>query len=138
MLWVVVDVTSRALGSSWIVGTPAVAADSVVGITFLCIPYAIRSGGSVRSRLIAKRLPAAVQRVLYASGYVIGAAMFALIAWSSWDPLIASYRSGEYAGEGALVIVTWPLRALIVGSALLAALECTLTALSSEKELASD
>ena len=48
-------------------------------------------------------------------------AFFAVIVYGSIDPLAHAWGSGEYEGEGALRIPTWPARfVVLLGSALAA------------------
>jgi len=46
--------------------------------------------------------------------------LFAAIAYASFPEAVDAYRIGEYEGEGALRIYTWPIRFLIVITALIA------------------
>lgn len=128
MLWIVGDVLGRTLEISGITGTVAMAADSVVAISFLCIPYAMRRGGHIRSTILVDRFPASVASWLLAVSQVLGVLIFAFVAWSSWEPMMASWASGEYSGEGSLRIPTAPFRTVVVAASALMALECGLAA----------
>ena len=64
-------------------------------------------------------LPSKVQRVLLAIGYLLGAAFFLMIITGGWEVSIQSFINGEYEGEGALRVPSWPARwTVIVGSGL--------------------
>ena len=126
MFWIVVDVTWRMVGVSGVTGTVAVAADSVVAISFLCIPFTVRNGGHIRSTILIGRAPRHVSRWLYSMSYLLGAAIFAFIAWSSWGPMWASWVTGEYTGEGGLRIPTAPFRTVVVVASSIMTLECLL------------
>jgi TRAP-type C4-dicarboxylate transport system permease small subunit len=50
---------------------------------------------------------------------VLGGIFFALMTWGTWDPLMHAIFTGEYEGEGALRVPTWPARvAVLAGCAL--------------------
>lgn len=129
MLWIVADVVLRAIGVRGLTGTVAAASDAVVAISFLCIPYAVRNGGHIRSDVLVGRLPARLSRGLHAVSYPLGSTIFLFIAWSSWEPMVTSWSTGEYAGDGALRIPTAPLRTVVVLGATLMSVECFLAAL---------
>jgi len=63
-------------------------------------------------------LPDGVQRALLALGYLLGAAFFLMIITGGWEESILSYVEGEYEGEGALQVPSWPARwTVLIGSA---------------------
>jgi TRAP-type C4-dicarboxylate transport system permease small subunit len=52
-------------------------------------------------------------------GYLLGAAFFLMIVTGGWEESILSYVEGEFEGEGALRVPSWPARwAVLIGSAL--------------------
>ena len=56
------------------------------------------------------------------TNYLLGVAVFVLMAWASWGPLLNSWAIGEYEGEGALRVPVYPVRTLIVVMSVIAAL----------------
>ena len=47
----------------------------------------------------------------------MGAAFFLMIITGGWEESIASYVEGEYEGEGALRVPSWPARwTVLIGS----------------------
>jgi TRAP-type C4-dicarboxylate transport system permease small subunit len=67
-------------------------------------------------------LPARQREALAAAGCVLGVAFFAVVVYGGLDPLAHAWSSGEYEGEGALRIPTWPARFIVLlGSGLAAA-----------------
>jgi TRAP-type C4-dicarboxylate transport system permease small subunit len=63
-------------------------------------------------------LPPSVQRAFLAFGYLLGAAFFLMIITGGWEESIASYVEGEFEGEGALRVPSWPARwTVMLGSA---------------------
>lgn len=115
--WIVGDVLARAFLSSPIRGTSEVLKNSVVAITFMQLPLAIFSGSMLRTELVSGAMSKLLGRVLRSAAFLLGAVLFVLIAWSSWDAAVFAYGIGEYEGEGALRVPTWPVRFLLIGTA---------------------
>ena len=86
-------------------------------VVFLQAGYAIRSGSMLKADFLVEHLPDKVQRTLLAIGYFLGAAFFLMIITGGWEESIASYVEGEYEGEGALRVPSWPARwTVLIGS----------------------
>jgi len=120
--WIVGDVLGRSIFSSPIRGTSEVIRNSVVAITFMQLPLAVFSGSMLRTELVSGAVGETARRVLRTLAFVLGAVMFVLIAWSSWDAAVTAYNIGEYEGEGALRVPTWPVRFILIGTSAYAAL----------------
>lgn len=116
--WIVGDVLGRAVLSSPIRGTSEVIRNSVVAITFMQLPLAIFSGSMLRTDLMSGAVGVTARRLMRALAFVLGAVLFGLIAWSSWDSAVFAYNIGEYEGEGALRVPTWPVRFVLVGTSI--------------------
>ena len=102
-----------------IYGTAEMVAASIVIIVFLQVGYAIRSRSMLKADFLVIKLPKVVQRVLLALGYLLGAAFFLMIITGGWEESILSYVEGEYEGEGALRVPSWPARwTVLMGSAI--------------------
>ena len=127
---VVADVVGRTVFSSPVKGTPEIVSMSIVIICFLQASYAIRSGGMLRVDLLPGLLPARAREGLFALGCLLGVAFFAVIVYGSIDPLAHAWGSGEYEGEGALRIPSWPARFIVLLGSGLAALDYALLFLS--------
>ena len=113
------DIIGRGAFDQPIYGTVEMVAASVVIIVFLQAGYAIRSRSMLRADFLVTHLPKPVQRVLLAIGYLLGAAFFLMIITGGWEESIRSYVDGEFEGEGALRVPSWPARwTVIIGSAL--------------------
>jgi len=108
------DVNSRSLFSQPIPGTKEIVQNSIVAITFLQLPLAIYSGSMLRTSVLADAVPSSVRRILRTIGYLLGVALFIGLVISTYEPFLDAYRIGEYEGEGALRVPTWPLRGLIL------------------------
>lgn len=111
-LIVVTDVIGRQFGNP-VTGIVELAAQTVVISAFLTIPYVMRRGGHIRATVLVSRAPEFFRKGLEALAYVIGAVIFALLAFSAWDAFVTDYVKASYEGEGALRIPTWPTRLTI-------------------------
>ena len=125
---VVADVVGRTVFSSPVKGTPEIVSMSIVIICFLQASYAIRSGGMLSVDLVPSLLPPRARAALLAAASLLGVAFFAVIVYGGTEPLLHAWRSGEYEGEGALRIPSWPARLAVVLGAGLAALNYLLAA----------
>ena len=67
-------------------------------------------------------MPAFVKKLLRTFAYALGSMLFAAIGYASFPEAVDAMRIGEYEGEGALRIYTWPIRFLIVVTAIFAAI----------------
>jgi TRAP-type C4-dicarboxylate transport system permease small subunit len=119
---IIADVLGRAVFSAPIQGTTEIIKASVVSIAFLQLPLAIFSGSMLRTEIFANSMGPTPRRIARTANYLAGAALFFLIAYASWDAAIFSVVRGEYEGEGALRLPTWPVRWTIVVTAALTGL----------------
>jgi len=116
---IMADIVGRTVFSKPIYGTAEMVAASVVIVVFLQAGYAIRSRSMLRADFLVILLPDKVQRVLLAIGYLLGAGFFLMIITGGWQESINSYVAGEFEGEGALRVPSWPARwTVLLGSAL--------------------
>ena len=111
------DVCGRSLYSQPIPGTKEIIQNSIVAITFLQLPLAIYSGSMLRTTVLADAVPRVVRKLLRTLCYLLGGVLFASLIISTYEPLIDAYRIGEYEGEGALRVPVWPVRGLILVTA---------------------
>jgi TRAP-type C4-dicarboxylate transport system permease small subunit len=116
---ILADIIGRGAFDAPINGTAELVTASIVIIVFLQAGYAIRSRSMLRADFLVTHLPPKVQRVLLAIGYLLGAAFFLMIITGGWDESIRSFVEGEYEGEGALRVLSWPARwTVLIGSAI--------------------
>ncbi len=129
-LLILADVGGRYLFNRPIAGVAEIAANSIVAIAFLQISQAINKGGVLRASLLDDFLPDAVRRALLVLGRLMGALLFVLLAYATFEPMMHAWQSGEYAGiEGVFTFAVWPVRVIIFVCSLLAALNYLLVAL---------
>jgi TRAP-type C4-dicarboxylate transport system permease small subunit len=116
---IIADITSRTLFNDPLNGTREIVANSIVMIVFLQAGYAIRSRSMLSAEFLIDLFPPRIRRITQALGYLLGAAFFLLIIFGGWDLAIASWVGGEFEGEGALHVPSWPTRFMIlIGSGL--------------------
>lgn len=121
-LIIFVDVTGRYLFSMPLLGATEVIMNSVVSITFLQLPLAIYRGGMLRTTLILDAVNPNSKRVLRSISNLLGLVFFLATALSAWQPFVDAWLIGEYEGEGALRVPTYPVRFLLVVTTAFAAL----------------
>lgn len=121
-LFILADVVSRGLLNVPLIGLKEVIANSIAIIAFLQLPYTVRIGGMLRVEILDTKLPPHAVEGLKRLSWVLGGLLFATVAYAGFDPMIRSWVSGEYEGEGGFRVPSYPVRAIIVfGSALGAA-----------------
>lgn len=108
------DVMGRTLLNEPIPGTKEILQNSVVAITFLQLPLAIYSGSMLRTSIFADAMPGSIRKLLRTFGALLGFAVFMGLLWSTWPSFWDAYRIGEYEGEGALRVPTWPVRGTVL------------------------
>lgn len=116
------DVVSRAA-----VGRPVGGANDIIGnvivmIVFLQAGYAVRCRSMQRTDFLLGLMPWPARRVALASGYALGALLFAAIAAANWQPALTAL--GSSGGISA-----WIARFVIVAGAALACVNYGLLAI---------
>lgn len=118
---ILADVFGRVLFLQPLPGTKEILQNSVIAVTFLQIPLAIYSGSMLRTGLLTDMLPPIARKIMRTFAYLLGLILFGAIGYGSFPEAMDALRIGEYEGEGAFKIYTWPIRLLIVVTALFAA-----------------
>jgi len=114
---VMANIIGRTYFDFPIYGTAEIVAASIVIVVFLQAGYAIRSRSMLKADFLVVHLPDKIQRTLLAIGYLLGAVFFLMIITGGWEESISSYVEGEYEGEGALRVPSWPARwTVLIGS----------------------
>lgn len=126
-LWIIADVLGRTLFLHPIAGTKEILQNSVIAVTFLQLPLAIYSGSMLRTTLVMDTLGPRGAQVLRTLAGILGVLVFAAIAYASLPSAFDALRLGEYEGEGAMRIYTWPVRFLLVATCAFAALAYLMT-----------
>jgi TRAP-type C4-dicarboxylate transport system permease small subunit len=116
---IIADITSRGLFNDPLNGTREIVANSIVMIVFLQAGYAIRSRSMLSAEFLIDLFPPLVRRIALAFGYLLGASFFLMVVIGSWPLATDSWITGEFEGEGALHVPSWPTRFMIlIGSGL--------------------
>lgn len=126
---IVADITSRGLFGNPLNGTREIVANSIVMIVFLQVGFAIRSRSMLRAEFLIDLFSPGLRRLALAFGYLLGAILFVGIFVGSWDSAIEAWVGGEYEGEGALHVPTWPTRFIILVGCALAVVNYTVLAI---------
>lgn len=115
-LLIIADVVGRTVFLHPIAGTKEILQNSVIAVTFLQLPLAVYSGSMLRTTLLLDNLSPGWAQALRVFAWLLGAGLFAAIAYASIPSAMTAVRLGEYEGEGAMRIYTWPVRFLLVGT----------------------
>jgi len=116
---IMADIIGRGVFNEPLNGVREIVANSIVMIVFLQAGYAIRSRSMLRADFLVGILPLWARKPALVLGYLLGAAFFLTIILGAWDFAISSWVRGEFEGEGALRVPSWPTRFMIlIGSAL--------------------
>jgi TRAP-type C4-dicarboxylate transport system permease small subunit len=95
---------------------------AIVAIVFLQMANTLREDRHVSNdilmHLVAARHPR-LAALCYASFFLIGALLMALIVWFVWPIVVENYERGYFKGTtGVIEIPTWPfLAAVVIGAA---------------------
>lgn len=108
------DVTGRTIFNQPIPGTKEILQNSVVSIAFLQLPLAIYSGSMLRTSIFADAVPPPIAKILRTIAMLLGLVVFLGLLWSTYPSFLDAYRIGEYEGEGALRVPTWPVRGVVL------------------------
>jgi len=135
MLVIVCDVLGRALFDHPLTGAPELVKACVVCVLFLGLPKTFRSDKQIRATLLLNKVSGRVGGALDLLAHLAGILLFVLLAYSSWGLFVEAWRVGEFEGAGALRVPTYPIRALIVASALLTLLQLVTAAWGSAARL---
>ena len=116
---ILANIIGRSVFDSPVYGTAEIVATSIVIIVFLQVGYAIRSQSMLRADFLVIHLPYPIQRFFLVLGYLLGAVFFLMIITGGWEESVLSYIEGEFEGEGALRVPSWPARWMVmIGSVL--------------------
>jgi len=109
-LLIVYDVAGRLFFNRPFAGTAEVAGVGLVLLTYLQTPFVIRHRKLLRVTFFIDRVPAALRSQLNALAYLFGGAFFIGMTLVSWQPAVASWVAGEFYGNDAFRVPSWPLR----------------------------
>src|SRR5690606_23008900 len=99
--------------------TPEIVSMSIVIICYLLAAYAIQSRSMIYTDVLVGLFGWRGRAWTTFSSGLLGGVFFCLIMWGTWEPLVHAWTTGEYEGEGALRVPTWPARVAILFGATL-------------------
>lgn len=108
------DVVSRGLFGRGIIGVAEVVGHALLMTAFLQIAYSVRIGSLLRTEIIDTFLPKVVAPYFWLLGYLLGALLFALIAYYTWDPMVTSWVRNSFEGHASLRVPKFPAQLAIV------------------------
>ncbi|HEX6993747.1 MAG TPA: TRAP transporter large permease subunit [Gammaproteobacteria bacterium] len=121
------DIIGRELFEHPIRGVTEIVSLSLVASVFLQLAYAVYRDRLTRAEMLLGRLDARAPsssrrwRLVMAAA---GAVLFALTALGEWPDMVRAFVTREFAGvEGQVTVSVWPIKAIIVLGALVAAAE---------------
>jgi len=142
MLLINIDVLSRYLFNAPIQGVTEVVELSIVGIVFLQISDAIRSGRLTRSDGVYKQILKRWPKTGYFLGIIFdfaGTIFFITILLGAIPRLIEAYERNYFAGnEGLFVVPVWPIRFILVLGSIVAAIQFIILSFNNFKLLSSE
>lgn len=122
MLLVGADILSRFMFNSPISGVAEIAGFSVIAITFLQLPAAVRDGRLARADLVLQRIRTrspVTARTIERAFALLGAVVFFAIVWAALSGLGHAWRTNDQFGaQGVFTFPKWPIWLLVLsGSA---------------------
>jgi TRAP-type mannitol/chloroaromatic compound transport system permease small subunit len=132
MLLMCADVLLRNAVNRPIDGVAELVATSIIVIVFLQLPATLRHGRMARADLfidpLIARHPSAGRR-LRAFFSLAGLFACGVVAYATWPLLVRAWVDSEFLGvQGVFTFPTWPMRAVVVLGAALAAVQYLLLA----------
>ena len=118
MLVIVTDVIGRTAFTRPLPGVLELVSLSIVGIVFLQIPHALRSGRITRVEALSDWLARRVPRFGYALQGVyslLGAALFIALYVAVQPLFLRAWQNDDYVGiEGYITYPVWPIRLIML------------------------
>ncbi|WP_241557947.1 TRAP transporter small permease [Falsirhodobacter deserti] len=126
-----IDVLGRAAGHP-LFGAQDVAQMAMVLITFGTVAALDRQNGQIRVDLLKPAMPRAVRRAVSRLSLLLGAAIYATLAWTLWDA--AALSSMLSLGTNILGLPRAPFQYALAAFALIAALNAVLLAATGDHD----
>ena len=113
-----VEVMGRGVFNAFL-GGDEIVTNSVPAIVFLQVPLAILTGSMLRTTITFDHLNKKWRHIVNAVAYLLGMILFIGIAVGGWTDMVKGWEIGEYQGIGALEVPVYPIRTIIIASAIL-------------------
>jgi TRAP-type C4-dicarboxylate transport system permease small subunit len=118
MAVVCADIIGRGAFNRPILGVPEFLTFSIVGIVFLQLPQTLRTAGLTRADVLLTSIGRRSPTTRHAMQFVydlVGAALFAAIAYTTWPLMVRAFANDEFYGStGVVQIPTGPLKVIII------------------------
>ena len=125
--YILADVVLRNLNIP-IEGTNEIVTNSIVTIVFMQIGYCVHIGGMIRADFLMQIMGPGLIRTINVLGYLLGIVFFCAVLYGTWSPAVEAWTTGEFEGEGAVHVPTWPSRFAILAGCALASINYLLLA----------
>lgn len=106
------DVATRQLTGSSIPGVVEYSEVLMVGLIFLGLAYAQRTGAHIGVDLVTERMPVRVAHAVRSVGLLLAILVLAVMAWETLEVALRAVESREYR-FGLVQVPIWPARLLI-------------------------
>ncbi len=113
-LLVTADVVLRGVFNAPITGVVEIIKNSIVIMVFLQMGYVVFSDSMLRADFFIQHLSLMWRRMIDAANSLAGAFLFGLMAYACVEPMLGALERGEFEGEGALRIITWPIYCILI------------------------
>lgn len=112
-----VEVVGRGVFSAFL-GGDEIVTNSVPAIVFLQVPLAILTGSMLRTTITYDHMNKRWRHFVNGVSYVMGMILMIGITVGGWTDMIKGWEIGEYQGIGALEVPVYPIRTIIIASAI--------------------
>ena len=119
--YILTDVVLRNLNIP-IEGTNEIVTNSIVTIVFMQIGYCVHIRGMIRADFLLNVMGPRLTQSINIIGYALGILFFMWVLYGTWGPAVEAWTTGEFEGEGAVHMPTWPSRFAIIAGCALASL----------------
>jgi TRAP-type C4-dicarboxylate transport system permease small subunit len=111
--YILADVVGRFFGFPFR-GTHEIVKNSIVMIAFMQAAYCVMSRSMLRADFMLHLIGGTPERIINTAGYILGALFFAGLFAGTVEPAWHAIITGEFEGEGALRVPTWPARVVVL------------------------
>jgi TRAP-type mannitol/chloroaromatic compound transport system permease small subunit len=127
MVLICADIASRGLLNQPVNGVAEIVALSIVICVFLQLSHTLAVGRLTRADILLRWLSEAYPRASHLPqliSHLLGAIVFALIAYASYPILLDSWARSEYVGQlGTFTAPTWPAKLVVVVGSILTCIQ---------------
>jgi len=127
--YILLDVVLRNMDMP-IQGTSEIVTNSIVVVVFLQLAYGVHLRAMIRADFLMKFIGPGLQRWFNLFGYIVAAVFFLSVVYGTYPGAIEAWVTGQFEGEGALRVPTWPARFAVVAGCFLAGINYILLAIT--------